>query len=157
MLLFSAMPQDPAEGIDTALYSQVAEALGQLDCGKAARIIDENGDREGALKLAIECLDTVRPDLLTLYGEAPPARAAAQRPARPRAVAPSPELNMFATPSTGLPSFDGFGGQPVYSEQDCIGAVVAGVCRGSVLPQGGGPQKRCYGAMVGGICTGPMF
>ena len=46
-------------------------------------------------------------------------------------------------------------GQPVYREQDCIGAVVNGVCHGSI--GAAQPQATCYGQMLNGQCTGPQF
>jgi hypothetical protein len=47
-------------------------------------------------------------------------------------------------------------GTPVYSANECIGAVVNGRCHGSVIDTQ--PMRpRCYGQMIGGQCTGPMF
>lgn len=46
-------------------------------------------------------------------------------------------------------------GQPVYRAQDCIGAVVNGVCHGST--GAAQPQAICYGQMLNGQCTGPRF
>ncbi|VVP08669.1 hypothetical protein [Pseudomonas fluorescens] len=46
-------------------------------------------------------------------------------------------------------------GQPVYRSQDCIGAVVNGVCHGST--GAAQPQATCYGQMLNGQCTGPQF
>jgi hypothetical protein len=47
-------------------------------------------------------------------------------------------------------------GIPVYAPRECIGAVVNGVCHGSVIDTM--PMRpRCYGTMIGGRCTGPMF
>jgi hypothetical protein len=46
-------------------------------------------------------------------------------------------------------------GQPVYREQDCIGAVVNGVCHGST--GAAQPQATCYGQLLNGQCTGPQF
>lgn len=46
-------------------------------------------------------------------------------------------------------------GTPVYQASECIGAVVAGVCHGSVVPDG--VPQRCYGQMINGQCTGPQF
>jgi hypothetical protein len=48
-------------------------------------------------------------------------------------------------------------GQTVYSPSECIGAVVMGVCHGSILPDYSRPHPTCYGQMLNGICTGPMF
>jgi len=46
--------------------------------------------------------------------------------------------------------------QPVYRADECIGAVVNGVCHGSVIAP---PdlKPRCYGVMLNGQCTGPQF
>ncbi|WP_223523970.1 hypothetical protein [Pseudomonas sp. A-B-26] len=46
-------------------------------------------------------------------------------------------------------------GQPVYREQDCIGAVVNDVCHGST--GAAQPMATCYGQMLNGQCTGPQF
>lgn len=44
----------------------------------------------------------------------------------------------------------------VYDASECIGAVVNGVCHGSIMPA---PtyHQTCYGQMVGGICTGAQY
>jgi hypothetical protein len=47
-------------------------------------------------------------------------------------------------------------GTPVYKESDCIGAVVNGVCHGTIQSTDPMPQ-RCYGQMINGKCTGPQF
>lgn len=47
-------------------------------------------------------------------------------------------------------------GVPVYGAGQCIGAVVNGVCNGTIQQNGAMPLT-CHGQMVGGICTGPMF
>lgn len=47
-------------------------------------------------------------------------------------------------------------GIPVYGAGQCIGAVVNGVCNGTIQQNGSFPRV-CHGQMVGGICTGPMF
>ena len=47
-------------------------------------------------------------------------------------------------------------GQKVYKADECIGAIVNGVCHGSILPKSG-HQKTCHGTMINGQCTGPMF
>jgi hypothetical protein len=49
------------------------------------------------------------------------------------------------------------GGQTVYSQHECIGAVVMGQCHGSILPDYSRPHPTCYGQMLNGVCTGPMF
>jgi hypothetical protein len=46
-------------------------------------------------------------------------------------------------------------GQPVYRSQDCIGAVVNGVCHGST--GAAQPLATCYGQILNGQCTGPQF
>lgn len=51
---------------------------------------------------------------------------------------------------------DGTTGSKVYSSEECIGAVVNGVCHGSILPKPG-YRKTCHGTMINGQCTGPMF
>lgn len=58
--------------------------------------------------------------------------------------------NVIVAPNIG-------GGQTVYSLGECIGAVVMGVCHGSILPDDSRPHPICYGQMLNGICTGPMF
>jgi hypothetical protein len=47
-------------------------------------------------------------------------------------------------------------GIPVYCARECIGAVIGGVCNGSVIDTNPG-RPRCYGTMLNGQCTGPMF
>jgi hypothetical protein len=47
-------------------------------------------------------------------------------------------------------------GTPVYSANECIGAVVNDRCHGSVIDTQPA-RPRCYGQMIGGQCTGPMF
>jgi hypothetical protein len=61
-----------------------------------------------------------------------------------------PAGGMVAAPNVG-------GGQTVYSPSECIGAVVMGVCHGSILPDYSRPHPTCYGQMLNGVCTGPMF
>lgn len=46
--------------------------------------------------------------------------------------------------------------QKVYRQDECIGAIVNGVCHGSILPKSG-YRPTCYGQMLSGRCTGPMF
>ena len=50
----------------------------------------------------------------------------------------------------------GSSGNKVYSSDECIGAIVNGVCHGSILPRPG-YHKTCHGTMINGQCTGPMF
>jgi len=49
-----------------------------------------------------------------------------------------------------------YGGTPVYSPDECIGPVIMGECKGTIVPKGG-YHKKCYGQMLNGQCTGPMF
>ena len=46
--------------------------------------------------------------------------------------------------------------QKVYSADECVGALVNGVCHGTIIPNAG-YHKTCYGEMLFGRCTGPMF
>lgn len=48
-------------------------------------------------------------------------------------------------------------GVPIYLPGECIGAIVNGVCRGSVIDTN--PQRpRCHGVLMpDGSCTGPVF
>ena len=47
-------------------------------------------------------------------------------------------------------------GQTIYSEDECIGAVVNGVCYGTIMPK---PRyhETCYGVMQFGRCIGSQF
>ncbi|WP_257296733.1 hypothetical protein [Endozoicomonas sp. YOMI1] len=47
-------------------------------------------------------------------------------------------------------------GTKVYRSDECIGAVVNGVCHGSILPKTAN-HPTCHGQMINGKCTGPMF
>lgn len=46
--------------------------------------------------------------------------------------------------------------QTVYSASECVGAIVAGVCHGTILPKQA-THPTCHGQMLNGSCTGPMF
>ena len=48
-------------------------------------------------------------------------------------------------------------GVPIYRASECIGAVVAGVCNGTVIDTE--PMRpRCHGTLLpDGTCTGPVF
>jgi hypothetical protein len=62
-------------------------------------------------------------------------------------------------PRTGQPTYsssDPGTGQPVYSPSECVGPIVAGVCRGAILPNQA-IHPVCHGEMLNGTCTGPMF
>lgn len=47
-------------------------------------------------------------------------------------------------------------GQTIYNEDECIGAVVNGVCYGTIMPE---PRyhETCYGQMLAGRCIGAQF
>ncbi|MFK0572225.1 hypothetical protein [Endozoicomonas sp.] len=47
-------------------------------------------------------------------------------------------------------------GSKVYRADECIGAIVNGVCHGSILPKSAN-HPTCHGQMINGQCTGPMF
>lgn len=47
-------------------------------------------------------------------------------------------------------------GTPVYSADECIGAIVNGECHGTILPKTS-VHPVCHGQMINGQCTGPMF
>jgi hypothetical protein len=47
-------------------------------------------------------------------------------------------------------------GNAVYEADDCIGAVVNGVCHGTINPSIQ-PVAHCYGTMINDRCTGPMY
>lgn len=44
----------------------------------------------------------------------------------------------------------------VYDAGECIGAIVNGRCRGTILPNKG-YHPTCYGQWINGQCTGPLF
>ena len=44
----------------------------------------------------------------------------------------------------------------VYTADECVGAIVNGVCHGSIVPKAG-RHKTCYGQMINGRCTGAMY
>jgi hypothetical protein len=47
-------------------------------------------------------------------------------------------------------------GIPMYDEDDCIGPVIMGECKGTILSPGP-PKSRCYGSVLNGECIGPEF
>jgi hypothetical protein len=78
----------------------------------------------------------------------------------------TPKLVIGAGSAPALPASNGMGagmggptgwGQTVYSQHECIGAVVMGECHGSTLPDYSRLHPTCYGQMLNGMCTGPMF
>jgi hypothetical protein len=61
--------------------------------------------------------------------------------------------------SSGLSSparSSSFSGTTVYSPDECIGPVIMGECKGTILPKGGYHEK-CYGTWLNGECIGPQF
>ena len=44
----------------------------------------------------------------------------------------------------------------VYDAGECIGPVIMGRCRGTILPNKS-YHPTCYGEWIGGRCTGPLF
>ncbi len=46
-------------------------------------------------------------------------------------------------------------GIPIYDERNCMGAVVNGVCHGTVIQEE--RPVRCHGKMIEGECTGLVF
>lgn len=75
----------------------------------------------------------------------------ASRSSQPASVEETPPLgDRMSVPNFG-------GGQTVYSQRECIGAVVNGQCYGSILPDYSRSHQTCYGQMLNGTCTGPMF
>jgi hypothetical protein len=49
------------------------------------------------------------------------------------------------------------GGQTVYSQRECIGAVVMGQCHGSILPDYSRPHPTCYGRCSTAFVPGQCF
>ena len=47
-------------------------------------------------------------------------------------------------------------GRKVYDTSECIGPVIMGECKGSILPNNA-YHPTCYGQWLNGQCTGPMF
>lgn len=47
-------------------------------------------------------------------------------------------------------------GTEVYSQSECIGPLINGVCQGAIVPNAAYHQT-CHGEMLNGQCTGPMF
>lgn len=60
---------------------------------------------------------------------------------------PSPNIAATTPPPNGV---------PVYDPSECIGPIIMGECKGSILPHSAHHQT-CYGTMLNGQCTGPMF
>jgi hypothetical protein len=47
-------------------------------------------------------------------------------------------------------------GRKVYDASECIGPVIMGECKGSILPDKA-YHPTCHGEWINGQCTGPMF
>ena len=60
------------------------------------------------------------------------------------------------SPSETTPGESSVNGTPVYTADECTGAIVNGVCHGSVIPDKA-HREKCYGEMLFGKCTGPQF
>jgi len=82
-----------------------------------------------------------------------PVPGGATPPLGPDVVVPRPRRAPAPVAPTGAGAAFG---QPVYDANECIGAVVNGVCHGSVIDTNPA-RPRCYGTMLNGQCTGPMF
>ena len=86
---------------------------------------------------------------------------AAPPPAQPKSLAPTvrrpPQLLPPATGNHSVnPPLADDGDQQVYRRSECIGPVIMGECKGTILPDS--PyHPTCHGTMLNGICTGPMF
>lgn len=66
--------------------------------------------------------------------------------------------HVYNSTEPGYGAAPNMNGQPVYRADDCIGAVVNGICHGAISPRGQIEQPtRCYGQMINGQCTGPQF
>ena len=61
-------------------------------------------------------------------------------------------LYMLSVPSTNVVGQD----QKVYDPDECIGPVILGECKGTVLPNKA-YHPTCHGQWLNGQCTGPMF
>jgi hypothetical protein len=137
----------------------VAAAL--AGCGIAATVNARN-DMEMSKNAYKACLAEHSQDVgaceapREAYEAALAAYRATSAGIRPGASITVEQPTDFASP----PPSPGFGGTPqfgqsVINSENCIGAVVNGVCHGMAAP--GAPMATCYGQMIGGVCTGPMF
>jgi hypothetical protein len=82
-------------------------------------------------------------------------RATSARRQAPQLLEEEEDESPPAAAVVAAPNFGG--GQTVYSQRECIGAIVMGECHGSILPDYSRPHPTCYGQMLNGMCTGPMF
>ena len=73
------------------------------------------------------------------------------RVVQPPAIAPDPAVSLNPPAHTPGP------GTPIYRASECIGAVVNGVCNGTVIDTE--PMRpRCHGTLLpDGTCTGPVL
>ena len=69
----------------------------------------------------------------------------------PSSTAPDPAVSLNPPAHTPGP------GTPIYRASECIGAVVNGVCNGTVIDTE--PRRpRCHGTLLpDGTCTGPVL
>jgi hypothetical protein len=65
-------------------------------------------------------------------------------------------VSSYVTPQGANSQGAGGQGVTVYPADACIGAIVNGVCHGTIQSTDPMP-KVCHGEMIGGRCTGPMF
>jgi len=73
--------------------------------------------------------------------------------AQPPTGALKPDPAVTLNPPAPLPG----PGTPVYRASECIGAVVNGVCNGTVIDTEPA-RPRCHGTLLpDGSCTGPMY
>jgi hypothetical protein len=110
-------------------------------------------DMEASKAAYKACLATQQPEACEGLRQAYEADLRAYR-ATPKLV-----VGAGSSPPSAITAGSGsaMGGQTVYTPNECIGAVVMGVCHGSILPDYSRPHPTCYGQMINGMCTGPMF
>jgi hypothetical protein len=126
-------------------------------CGIAAKV-NARQDMEASKAAYKACLATRAPEACEGQRQAYEADLSAYRA--------TPKIVIGAGNRPPFPASDGMGtglggpmvgGQTVYSQHECIGAVIMDECHGSILPDYSAPHPTCYGQMLNGICTGPMF
>jgi len=67
------------------------------------------------------------------------------------------ERSSTRTRSRAAPVMEGAEqGGKVYDSSECIGPVIMGRCKGSIVPNKA-YNPKCYGEWLNGQCTGPMF
>jgi len=122
-----------------------AYAQRQLEFAQVKQLQQENATKQSALATLENCLknnknDTSKcKDSYSLY-------MATLQSAKPK-VKLEHEIGL-SEPNT-------VNQHKVFPASDCIGAVVNGICHGSVIDTGQG--MTCHGEMLDGKCTGPLF